>query len=1333
MVRKKLDERIRTLFRHSLKTNQRSLLVLVGDHGRDQVPNLHQILQRTSMETDVDAAAAASGGRRREDSVLWCYKRELGFSTHRKKRMEKIKRDKKRGLARQTEAILSGRGGSGIGGGSASEQAADNFELFLTNTQITWCYYKDTHRVLGTTHSLLILQDFEALTPNIMARTIETVRGGGLVIFLLGTVTSLRQLYCMTMDVHSRYRTEGSGDVVPRFNERFILSLGGCTNCLVCDDELNVLPLSRRNLVRLTRLGMKGGGGGSSPPARGGRKMEEEETRGDDGGMMDVLTYQTEEDAQLRRLKETLEDTPHVGKLVGLTKTLDQARAVLTFLEACADRDTTTNNNNNNNNNERTTRSGGSSTTVSLTAPRGRGKSAALGLCLAGALSFGFNSVVVTAPEPENLVAVFHFLVEGLRALKYQEHYDYSLGYNYGLGVVSGEGGVEHDGNVHRGEKAGRDNTKCIVSVTIHNARGGGVGGNQQRRQTVRYARPRDAERFVGAELVAVDEAAAIPLPVLRRLMRLSPNHGGRGRGGAPSSAWGDSDDRRLTFLSSTVNGYEGTGRALSLKLIKELRETTAGGARGGGGVLDAAREAGAEIVGSGSKKGESKVHERRWAAEAAAAKAASGSSASSGSGSGGGPLRELDLSHPIRYALGDPVEAWLNNLLCLDCDSFDYNNTLGNKYHGGIAPTYQIGGSAAAIELKGGAPAPSECELYHVNRDALFSYHRLSESFLQKLWGLYTSAHYKNTPNDLQMLSDAPAHNVFVLLGPSAEQSNGGDALPDILAIVQTSLEGKLSRKAIQAQLARGHRSAGDLIPWTMSQQFGDGNFAQLSGARIVRVAVHPAVQGMGYGSRSMELLYRYYNGEMMSLSPCDGDESSDGEGGDSSADETPSESESEDEPKASDALLHKESLKPRKKLPPLLLPLSALPTPRLDWIGTSFGLTPSLHNFWHDRVGMTLLYLRQTSNELTGEHSAIMIRALPRRSGWDDAWLPAFGVDARRRIGKLLGGAFRGMDVSLAVNLLGDVVGGFHSWMKNAGSENDGDEATDGHKMDKTALREVKKRSGTQSTKLTAAELHYHLTPHDLQRLELYSRNLCDHHLVSDLIPSLAQLYFTSRMGPGFRLSSVQAALLCGMGLQHKSVDDLTTELGLPINQTLAMFNKAMKKMSLTFHNLLVEEESRGLLGGDDMRRAEAKVRAIGNSVSQTLEEDAAEGAAAAMEALTQWQQGDDIDGDKERKADVVDSGLTGTRMIPEINDPEIMRYALKGTDEEWANAIKEKGGVVDNSGTIQVKSTKVKKKRKAGEDGNDVMESVLKNEKNLMASKAGKKMKKKSRKKI
>jgi len=77
-------------------------------------------------------------------------------------------------------------------------------------------------------------------------------------------------------------------------------------------------------------------------------------------------------------------------------------------------------------------------------------------------------------------------------------------------------------------------------------------------------------------------------------------------------------------------------------------------------------------------------------------------------------------------------------------------------------------------------------------------------------------------------MLSDAPAHSVFVLLSPTAEENS--ESLPDILAVVQVAMEGKISRKAVEAQLARGHRSAGDLIPWTVSQQFGDSSFAQLS-----------------------------------------------------------------------------------------------------------------------------------------------------------------------------------------------------------------------------------------------------------------------------------------------------------------------------------------------------------------------------------------------------------------------------------------------------------------------------------------------------------------------
>jgi len=46
----------------------------------------------------------------------------------------------------------------------------------------------------------------------------------------------------LSLCLFARFRTEAHGDVVARFNERFILSLGGCGSALVLDDELNVSP-----------------------------------------------------------------------------------------------------------------------------------------------------------------------------------------------------------------------------------------------------------------------------------------------------------------------------------------------------------------------------------------------------------------------------------------------------------------------------------------------------------------------------------------------------------------------------------------------------------------------------------------------------------------------------------------------------------------------------------------------------------------------------------------------------------------------------------------------------------------------------------------------------------------------------------------------------------------------------------------------------------------------------------------------------------------------------------------------------------------------------------
>lgn len=49
----------------------------------------------------------------------------------------------------------------------------------------------------------------------------------------------------------------------------------------------------------------------------------------------------------------------------------------------------------------------------------------------------------------------------------------------------------------------------------------------------------------------------------------------------------------------------------------------------------------------------------------------------------------------------------------------------------------------------------------------------------------------------------------------------------------------------------SHGSLPSGDLIPWTVGQQFQDQDFPQLSGARIVRIAVHPEMARAGYGSR--------------------------------------------------------------------------------------------------------------------------------------------------------------------------------------------------------------------------------------------------------------------------------------------------------------------------------------------------------------------------------------------------------------------------------------------------------------------------------------------------
>lgn len=64
------------------------------------------------------------------------------------------------------------------------------------------------------------MQDFEGVTPNLLARTMETVEGGGIVVLLLSTMASLKDLYSLTMDVHKRLQTPSHQTITGKLSPR---------------------------------------------------------------------------------------------------------------------------------------------------------------------------------------------------------------------------------------------------------------------------------------------------------------------------------------------------------------------------------------------------------------------------------------------------------------------------------------------------------------------------------------------------------------------------------------------------------------------------------------------------------------------------------------------------------------------------------------------------------------------------------------------------------------------------------------------------------------------------------------------------------------------------------------------------------------------------------------------------------------------------------------------------------------------------------------------------------------------------------------------------------
>mmetsp|Transcript_14604 Transcript_14604/g.28853 ORF Transcript_14604/g.28853 Transcript_14604/m.28853 type:complete len:283 (-) Transcript_14604:717-1565(-) len=243
--------------------------------------------------------------------------------------------------------------------------------------------------------------------------------------------------------------------------------------------------------------------------------------------------------------------------------------------------------------------------TISLTSSRGRGKSATLGLAAAASIAFGFGNIFIAAPDPENLHSFFAFFLIGIKILGYKENRDFEIIQNTKF--------------------------KCIDRILIYTSH----------HQLLKFIFPSEIDNFKDSiELLIIDEAAAIPIVFLDNIV-----------------------GNYLTFIASTINGYEGSGKALNLKLIKKIKLTH-------------------EKLSTNFNKLKNRI------------------------------FREIHLEEPIRFSKNDPVEKWLNNLLCLNMEQKSFLSKI--------------------------CPSLKHCRLFLIDRNALFSSHKIANLFLQKLIGLF-------------------------------------------------------------------------------------------------------------------------------------------------------------------------------------------------------------------------------------------------------------------------------------------------------------------------------------------------------------------------------------------------------------------------------------------------------------------------------------------------------------------------------------------------------------------------------------------------------------------
>ncbi|MFM1715561.1 tRNA(Met) cytidine acetyltransferase TmcA [Aeromonas salmonicida] len=178
---------------------------------------------------------------------------------------------------------------------------------------------------------------------------------------------------------------------------------------------------------------------------------------------------------------------------------------------------------------------------------------------------------------------------------------------------------------------------------------------------------------------------------------------------------------------------------------------------------------------------------------------------------------QEIHLAEPIRWSTRDPLEPLVFRLLGI--------NTEVDAPQPPTNPSWRLIGQGTLAA---------------------------DEALLNQVFGLLVLAHYQTTPSDLRSLLESPDLDIHLL-----EQAQS------LLGVALVAREGNITPELAEAIWAGRRRPRGHLLPQSLLAHAGFKTAGGRSYARVMRIAIHPALHRHGLGSRLLGQLEDYYREE--------------------------------------------------------------------------------------------------------------------------------------------------------------------------------------------------------------------------------------------------------------------------------------------------------------------------------------------------------------------------------------------------------------------------------------------------------------------------------------